>query len=226
MTVFTIGHSNYSLEDFLLLLSMHHINALGDVRSHPYSRYLPHFNKDSLQESLKINQIAYVFLGKELGARTNNLSCYINGKAVYELIANTEDFKQGLERICQGAKKYNIALMCAEKDPITCHRSILVSRHLQNLGLEIKHILQNGELESHQSLEERLLILHKFKPDHNKSNQDIIQLNLFESLNLSNNPEITNLEPIISEEEMINQAYQLQGDKIAYVDKQQREVND
>ncbi len=215
MKIFTIGHSNHSLEQFLDLLNQHQITALGDVRSHPYSRYLPHFNQDSLKESLKKNKISYVFLGEDLGARTNNLSCYINGKAVYELIANTAQFKQGLERIYQGSKQYKIALMCAEQDPITCHRAILVCRHLQHKGLEIQHILKNGELENHSDLEQRLLELHHFKDQKPKQNQGLIQLSLFDSINLLNNSENNDL----SEIEMIDQAYQLQGDKIAYVDK-------
>lgn len=213
MKLFTIGHSNHSIEFFLSLLQKHEISAVADVRSHPYSRYSPHFNQKNLKKYLQESNIYYVFLGKELGARTKNLSCYVNGKALYELIANTEEFKQGLARIYQGLENYNIALMCAEQDPITCHRSILVSRHLKNKGLNIYHILKNGELEEHSNLEERLLKINNLleKP------QLSLQLSLFDDRNFNQNVlEVTKK----TQDTILEEAYKIQGDKIAYVSKQ------
>jgi uncharacterized protein (DUF488 family) len=202
--LFTIGHSNHSPEKFLELLSSHNINALADVRSAPYSRHLPHFNKQELQSYLTKSEIRYVFLGAELGARPADINCYVDGKAVYERIAEMESFKQGLERIHKGAKNYRIALMCAEKDPITCHRAILICQHLVPFNLEIAHIHGDGELEYHEDLEERLLQLHGLSdPKQHK------QLSLFA------------LEPEreIPRSQRLQQAYQLQGDRIAYVEK-------
>lgn len=153
--LFTIGHSNLSIEAFISLLQQHGITAVVDVRSHPYSRYLPHFNKSEIQASLQNTGIEYRFLGRELGARPNDPICYVDGKAPYEKIASTQLFKQGIKRLLKGANNYRIALMCAERDPITCHRSILVCQHLREFELNINHILTDGNLEPHEAFEER-----------------------------------------------------------------------
>jgi uncharacterized protein (DUF488 family) len=132
MQIFTVGHSNHSIEKFVEILKRNGVNAIADVRSSPFSRYFPHFNQSSLKLSLKTNGIFYVFLGEQLGARSRNSECYVNGKAKYDLIAETKEFAEGLYRIIEGSKKYRIALMCAEQDPITCHRSILVCKNLKD----------------------------------------------------------------------------------------------
>ncbi len=207
MKLFTIGHSNLNIEAFITLLQKHEVTALADVRSHPYSRYLPHFNQPELNISLSDKGIRYVFLGRELGARPSDLTCYVEGKALYEKIAATELFEEGIERIIKGVKEYKIALMCAEKDPITCHRTILVCQNLRSCGLEINHILQDGSLETHQHLEDRLLDLHGF--DSYKVVESR-QLSLFDLLETTNN---------YSKEEATHEAYKRQGEKIAYVDK-------
>ena len=158
MELFTIGHSNHSIEGFLLLLEQHGITAVADVRSHPFSRYLPHFNKSEITASLSAAGIQYVFLGQELGARPEDLSCYdTGGKALYDRIAATPLFAAGIQRLLKGAANYKISLMCAEKDPITCHRTILVCHKLKEFHLQINHILSDGSLESHQDVEARLL---------------------------------------------------------------------
>ncbi|MEG3977156.1 DUF488 domain-containing protein [Microcoleus sp. herbarium8] len=177
MELFTIGHSNQSIESFLLLLKKHEITAVADVRSHPFSRYLPHFNKSEITAFLSAAGIQYVFLGKELGARPEDLSCYdTEGKALYDRIAATPLFSAGIQRLLKGAANYKISLMCAEKDPITCHRTILVCHKLKAFNLQIKHILSDGNLESHQDLEARLLSKFNQEKNHNLP----IQLNLFE----------------------------------------------
>lgn len=119
--LFTIGHSNLSIEAFISLLQRYGITAIADVRSHPYSRYLPHFNKSELEVALQNVGIEYRFLGRELGARPNDLSYYVDGKAPYEKIAATQVFEQGIKRLLKGVETNKIALMCAERDPITCH---------------------------------------------------------------------------------------------------------
>ncbi|NEO26652.1 MAG: DUF488 domain-containing protein [Kamptonema sp. SIO4C4] len=208
MQVFTIGHSNLTLEDFLERLKQHHITALADVRSHPYSRYLPHFNQKELKTALKKANIAYVFLGQELGARPNNLECYVRGQARYDKIAATPEFKTGLERLQKGAEQYNIALMCAEQDPMTCHRAILVCPHLQQQGIQVQHITKTGALEAHTDLEKRLLKQHKLD-QYLPENQTQIQLALFTDAMASKTR---------SYEDLLQEAYQLQANKIAYVD--------
>jgi uncharacterized protein (DUF488 family) len=202
--VFTIGHSNHTPEKFIELLRSHNINAVADVRSSPYSRYLPHFNKKILQSHLRTAEIHYVFLGKELGARPADISCYVEGKALYEKIAVLDSFQQGLKRIVRGAENYRIALMCAEKDPVTCHRAILVCQHLVPFNLEIGHIHSNGELEYHENLEERLLQIHNLQDENNNG-----QLSIFPTYKKHE----------LTRSERVRQAYQMQGARIAYVEK-------
>ena len=208
--LFTIGHSNLSLEEFVGLLKKHEITALADVRSHPYSRYLPHFNLAALKSALPNAGISYVFLGRELGARPDNPDCYVEGKAVYENIAATELFSQGIDRIVKGSQNYTIALMCAEKDPIDCHRTILVCNHLRQFDLDINHILRDGNLQSHQQLENRLLDLYQLNPS---QALQPVQLSLFD------NPPTPSPSKKRSKEEALQEAYTRQGDKIAYVEK-------
>ena len=191
----------------MALLHQHGITALADVRSHPYSRYLPHFNQSALKASLNKERIYYVFLGKELGARPDDPDCYVEDKAVYEKIAATETFKAGIQRLIKGAQQHRIALVCAEKDPITCHRAILVCQHLRHQDLEINHILKDGSIESHQHLEERLLTKHGFS--NSLSLPGKAQLSLFQPSTVST----------AQREQNIEKAYQLQGSEVAYVEK-------
>jgi len=155
--IYTIGHSTHSKEKLVELLAQHDVTAIADVRSQPYSRMNPQFNRESLRVDLKAAGIAYVFLGRELGARTEDRSCYIDGKVQYGLLARTPLFEQGLTRIQQGLSEHRIALMCAEKDPLTCHRTILVCRYLAARGITAQHILEDGRLESHAEAMTRLL---------------------------------------------------------------------
>jgi len=203
MELFTIGHSNLSIEAFVLLLQKHGITAVADVRSHPFSRYLPHFNKSEITDSLSAAGIQYVFLGQELGARPEDLSCYdTSGKALYDRIAATPLFSAGIQRLLKGAASYKISLMCAEKDPITCHRTILVCHKVKEFNLQINHILSDGNLESHQDLEARLLSIF----NKGKKNNEPIQLSLFE------------LEPQVKEEIVdLETAYYRHGLERAYV---------
>lgn len=208
MNLFSVGHSNYEIDVFISLLQKHEVTAVADVRSHPYSRFLPHFNRATLKEALAREGIHYVFLGRELGARPSNQECYVDGKAIYERIAATEAFHQGIRRVLNGLKKYKLSLMCAEKDPLTCHRAVLVCQHLRLFDLSINHILKNGDLEPHNHLEERMLTKHgftKFKEIHDKQ----IQLSLFSEQN----------NELPTREECLDKAYKLQGYEIAYVEK-------
>ncbi len=190
--LFTIGHSNHSLDHFLELLSAHQISAIADVRSSPYSKYSPQFNKDVLKSALRNENIDYVFLGRELGAHRSEDSCYIDGQANYDIIAQLPTFRNGLERVLQRSEHYRIALMCSESDPITCHRTILVCRELKRVcpDLEITHILGDGTGERQEVSEKRLMNLHKLQPE------------LFGDLT--------------SMSGLIEKAYDLQAEKIAY----------
>lgn len=188
-TLFTIGHSVNSVDRFIDLLSMHGITAICDVRSSPYSRFTPQFNRESLKGKLAEHHISYIYLGAELGPRSSDPTCYVEGKVQYDLLAKTDIFQKGLDRVRKGMASYRIALMCAEKDPITCHRMILICRYLLADDIYIKHILEDGTLEDNQAAEARLLSLLKIPPVDLFSNQT----------------------------DQINRAYDIQSGKIAYM---------
>lgn len=156
-TLFTIGHSNHELPRLVELQRQHRVDVVADVRSQPYSARLPQFNKELLERGLEEMGLQYVFLGRELGARRDEMECYLEGQARYDLVAKTIAFANGLQRVRKGLEKYSVALLCAEKDPLTCHRTILVCRHLRGFGFPIQHIHEDGHLESHENAEERLL---------------------------------------------------------------------
>jgi uncharacterized protein (DUF488 family) len=155
--VYTIGHSTHTIEVFLELLRRRGVTAVADVRSAPFSRFNPQFNKDTLQGSLAAHGIKYVFLGRELGARSDDPACYENGRVQYARLARTASFRAGLDRVMEGASVCQIALMCAEKEPLECHRTLLVARALAAQGVEIAHILADGNLEPHERAMTRLL---------------------------------------------------------------------
>jgi uncharacterized protein (DUF488 family) len=157
--ILTIGHSTHPLNRFVALLKRHGVTAVADVRSTPHSRFNPQFNKAELERSLKAEGIRYVFLGRELGARPDDPSCYEKGRVQYARLARTEAFRQGIERLRHGAIEHRIACMCAEKEPLECHRTLLVARALDTEGIEVAHIHADGRLESHAAAMDRLLDL-------------------------------------------------------------------
>jgi uncharacterized protein (DUF488 family) len=159
ITVYTVGHSTHTIEKFLDLLERNGVTAIADVRSSPFSRHNPQFNKDALSAELKKRGITYVFVGKELGARSDDPSCYEGGKVRYARLAQTSIFKAGIDRVLTGAQKYRVALMCAEKEPLDCHRTLLVSRALEQRGAYIVHILSDGGTEAQSQTMSRLLDL-------------------------------------------------------------------
>jgi len=174
--VWTVGHSTQALHEFVALLRRHEISVVADVRSAPYSRYSPHFNKDALQRGLKANGIKYVFLGRELGARSDDATCYEHGRVQYARLAKTALFQQGLDRLVRGAAEHRIAIMCAEKEPLECHRTILVARTLIERGVEVDHILADGRVESHGEAMIRLLrVLGITREDLFRSEQELIE---------------------------------------------------
>lgn len=155
--IFTIGHSNHTLEKFEGLLRQHGIAAVADVRSVPYSRFQPQFDREDLARVLWEQSIAYMFMGKELGARSEDRTCYEDGRVKYRLLANTRTFREGLDRICEGSSTTRIALMCAEREPLECHRTLLISRELESAGVQVVHIHADGHLECHEDAMRRLL---------------------------------------------------------------------
>ena len=164
-TVLTIGHSTHSFEEFLALLRQHHVTAVADVRSAPYSRFNPEFNRYALASALTAEGIQYVYLGKELGGRSGDLDCYKDGRVRYERVMKTKPFRNGLVRVVDGAAKHRIALMCVEKEPLDCHRTLLVSLALDERGVEVAHIHADGHVEPHGGAMDRLLKLRKLSAE-------------------------------------------------------------
>ena len=191
--VFTIGYSTYSIETFIETLQKFNISALADVRSSPYSQFKPEFNRKTLQITLRQYNIKYVFLGDYCGARVDDYSCYQNGKVNFNIVATNSKFIEVINRIKTGIKHYVVALMCAEKDPITCHRFVLICRNLKSKDVNIIHILDNARIERQSDTELRLLKLHKL-----------------------NQPEFFR-----TDAQRLNDAYNLQGIKIAYEEVEQ-----
>lgn len=133
------------------------MTAVADVRSSPFSGYHTQFNREYLAAFLRRYGIGYVFLGAELGARSDDSSCYVGGQVQYARLAQKPSFQAALERIKRGAAQHKIALMCVEKDPLDCHRTLLVAKELAAQGVQIQHMLSNGSTESHDDAMQRLI---------------------------------------------------------------------
>lgn len=147
MTLYTIGHSNAPLARFLALLTQQQIDVLSDVRSRPYSRYCPHFNRTSLNTSLPQAGIEYRYLGDRLGGRPTDAMFYRpDGTVDYERLAQAPWYRDGLESLKAEAASARVAIMCAEADYRKCHRYWLITRSLAAQGVEVQHLLHSGEL--------------------------------------------------------------------------------
>lgn len=156
--ILTVGHSTHSWDRFQALLTGRGVTAVADVRTSPWSRHTPQFNRDTLAERLKEIGVAYVYLGDALGGRPEGARLFEGGVADYEAMALEPAFKLGLDRIRKGATTHVVAMMCAEQEPLDCHRCLLVSRQLRTFGAPIAHILPDGSLEAHEQTERRLLV--------------------------------------------------------------------
>lgn len=156
--IFTIGYAPHTIPSFCDVLNHYGITAVADVRSNPHSRFKPEFNRENLMVALRRRGIAYIFIGDLCGARPNIPACYVDGVVRLDILANRSEFRQGIERLQQGMRRFCLAVMCAEKDPITCHRMVLISRHLYHAShVTVQHILSNGSCEDQREAEARLL---------------------------------------------------------------------
>lgn len=155
--VLTLGHSVHSWQGFATLLHGAQVTAIADVRSHPFSRHTPQFSQLELKNSLRGLGIAYSFLGKELGGRPAKPFLYKDGVADYVEMAKTKEFLSGIDRVLEGTKRYRIALVCSERDPLDCHRCLLVGRHLAQRGVSVRHIMSDGYIAPNAEIEDRLL---------------------------------------------------------------------
>ena len=194
--IYTIGHSTNIVESFVNLLDKYQINCVIDVRGIPFSKYAPQYNKDNIKNLLNKHGIYYIYMGDVLGARRKEPELYSReGYLDFAKVRENTIFLNGINRVINGIKKgYTISLMCTEKEPLMCHRSILLGREFRHNNYEVYHILENGEIESQISLEERLLDLY-FK--------DRTQLSMFDT-------QEDNFTKLISD------AYRLQNKKIGY----------
>ena len=188
-SIHTVGYAAHTVESFIAALKEFNITAIADVRSQPYSRFKPEFNKENLKYVLMKSGIEYVFLGDNIGARIKAPECYKNGQVDYELISKHPLFKEGIDRLLMGMKRFSIALMCAEKDPINCHRTILICKNLKKYRIKINHIVDAHTCENHTETELRLLKLFKLE-----------QPDLF-----------------MNKEQRLEEAYSRQEEKIAFV---------
>lgn len=141
-TLYSIGHGNKKMEDFIAELKFFNIEFLIDVRSKPYSKWNPHFCKTSLNSELNHNGIKYVYLGDKLGGLPEDKDCYVDGKVDYELLKQKDFFRDGLKRIENAnRKKLRVAVMCSESKPEKCHRSKLIGEVLWEMNISMEHII-------------------------------------------------------------------------------------
>jgi uncharacterized protein (DUF488 family) len=152
MLIYTLGHSNHPGENFVKLLTSHGIEVVADVRSKPYSRYNPHFNRDELMDLLARAGIRYIFLGKELGGKPQDPDRPLADELVWEYIRARPQFRQGLAKLLEEARQARVCVLCAEADPARCHRGQLLAPELEARGAEVQHILADGELLEHRQL--------------------------------------------------------------------------
>ena len=190
VTVFTVGHSTHSMDRLIEILKLNEISEVVDVRSQPYSRFQPQFNRSDIEEPLRSAGIGYIFLGNELGARSNDTSCYVNGRVQYQRIAATKGFERGIDQVLIESGSNKVALMCAEKEPLECHRTLLVGQALYSQGVSLVHIHSDGRQENHS---DALIRLHA-----------VVGLPLEDLFRTS--------------DELLSEALRIQEDRIAYVD--------
>lgn len=193
--IFTIGHSNHPADYFLELLQAHGVDCVVDVRSTPASQYNPQYNKPALAGFLKNNDVLYLHFGREFGARhTNTLLHDDEGRVDFEKVQASGAFAEGVKRLDEGVEKgYFPALMCAEADPLDCHRFSMIAAYLKDHGFEVRHILKENEWVSHEELEQELLKRYAKKL-----------------------PQPTIFEPDITREDQVRAAYRLHNQQVGW----------
>ena len=159
MDIYTIGHSNYTIEKFIDMLHYYNINCVVDIRGTPYSKYNVQFDKETIRYTLNKAGFIYIYMAKELAAkRVNKQSYNEEGYSDFEKVINEKEFIEGIERLKNGCDKgYKIALLGAMQEPIRCHRAILVGKALRKYGFNVKHILDDYSIVSQDDIEEMLL---------------------------------------------------------------------
>jgi len=160
--IFSIGHSDHDLAFLVDLLARAGVTAIADVRSQPFSGRLPQFNRPELERGLLLAGIAYVFLGDLLGGRPQQPSLYDDaGRVDYMRVRGTAFFQEGLDRLGRVAAKHAVAMLCAEEDPLDCHRGLMIAPALVERGITPEHLREDGSLETTAAMEKRLLVITK-----------------------------------------------------------------
>lgn len=194
--IYTIGYTGFSVDEFVELLKQKRINVVIDVRSTPYSERYSEYNKDNIEKVLKENSIYYRNYISEFGARQESPEFYTSdGYLDFELFSKSKQFHVGVNKICNSIDKgYNIVILCAEKNPIQCHRTILVARAFSDLGYDIIHLMPNNQTMTQKQVESELL--NKYFPNRG-------QISIFSNCNMT-------------DEECLREAYKIQNQKIGY----------
>ena len=198
MDIYTLGHSNYTIEKLIDMLKKYDINCVVDIRGTPYSKYNVQFDKEIIRYTLTKAGFIYIYMAKEFAAKRINKESYNEeGYSDFELVVNEKDFLDGIERLKNGCNKgYRIALLGAMQEPIRCHRSILVGRALIKYGFNVKHILDDSSIASQDDIED--MLLNKYFSNRNQITIDDL---------IGNS---------LSKEEMIKKAYRLANKEIGY----------
>ncbi|MEG6522759.1 DUF488 domain-containing protein [Desulfotomaculum sp. 1211_IL3151] len=192
--VFTIGYAGFKINEFIRVLKEYKINSLIDVRSNPISKFYEEYNQKNLEKLLSSTGMIYRNYRKEFGARQEDKKYYKNGYLDFNLYTQSNNFLEGIRKIEAGTKSnYTFVFMCAEKDPSTCHRNIMVAREFYKLGYDVKNIRSDGSYESQESMEKRLV--ERYFPNRN-------QLTLFSES--------------ISWQQMVKRSYDLRNSEIGY----------
>jgi len=143
--IYTVGHSNIQVSEFIGLIKAFMIEVVVDVRSRPYSKYAAQFNKNEIHKFLSANNIIYLYLGNLVGGKPQEREFYDNeGYVKYDRLAVSPSFQTGISRLMKGIDLYWIVLMCSEEDPTNCHRRLLIGRVLNEQGIEVLHIRKEG----------------------------------------------------------------------------------
>ena len=198
MEIYTIGHSNYTIERLIDMLRHYNINCVVDIRGTPYSKYNVQFDKETIRYTLSKAGFIYIYMAKELAAKRINKESYNEeGYSDFEKVIKEKEFLEGIERLKNGCNKgYNIVLLGAMQEPIRCHRSILVGKALRKCGFNVKHILDDYSTASQEDIEQMLL-------DKYFSNRE--QMTIDDLIGNS-----------LSREEMIEEGYRMANKEIGY----------
>lgn len=199
--IYTIGHSNVPAKKIIDLLRQNGIQVLVDVRSSPYSKYVPQFNREMLQDVLQREGLDYKYAGEYLGGRPKDSTCYKNGVIPdghadflqlvdYPAVMTKEWYQKGIERLLDIAREKPTAIMCSEEDPARCHRQHLISQTLLKQGIEVLHIRSDGSLQKAWLLEEK----SEVKPAE--------QLSIFSITPLKDSEKISRTEPEMDYEQV------------------------